>query len=182
MSQQTNSKVDGKSLRKRKKGSLTRKYICELYEAGFTIKEIAHFDGTTSIIINRILHEENITIKERGYDKGKYLYKHGIAKRALELGISLDQYSRLKVIQMLGSKCISCGETDTRVLQINHVTGHESKKENLKWKEKVDIILGGNEHKLDIRCANCNVLYEHEVGRRTSINICLLYTSPSPRD
>ena len=45
----------------------------------------------------------------------------------------------------LGGKCVNCGETDIRVLQINHINGRDNPE-------------------VDVRCANCNILYEYERG------------------
>lgn len=75
---------------------------------------------------------------------------------------------RLKVIKYLGGKCVGCGETDWRVLQTNHINGGGRKESYKKgcvgiWKE---IVNGEREGDFDLRCANCNVRYEYEKGRR----------------
>jgi hypothetical protein len=82
--------------------------------------------------------------------------------------------NRLKIIKILGGKCKKCGITDWRVLQINHINGGGRKELELNMnKFYKDILLKKrNIIDLDLRCANCNILYEYEVGRR-SINLTL---------
>lgn len=86
--------------------------------------------------------------------------------------IARASYQRLKlaVFKMLGERCVSCGNDDIRVLQINHREGGGRK----------DLIGSGKAMKFyrklrnkevpldlfDLRCANCNVIYEYEAGRR----------------
>src|SRR3990167_5542115 len=76
---------------------------------------------------------------------------------------------RLAVISRLGGKCVSCGITDPRILQINHKNGGGSR-ERAKltaWTLETSIV-NGDRHTddLDLRCANCNILYEYQTGRR----------------
>jgi hypothetical protein len=71
-----------------------------------------------------------------------------------------------KVVKLLGSKCVNCGITDIRVLQVNHrgSDGHapweRSSTKFFNWILKGKLPLQA----YDLRCANCNVLYEYEVG------------------
>ncbi len=77
-----------------------------------------------------------------------------------EYGRSL-RILREKAVEILGGKCVRCGETDVHVLQINHLdeTYHGMKKQSLYR----GIVRGTlDRSKLDIRCANHNVLYEYE--------------------
>ena len=72
-----------------------------------------------------------------------------------------------QTIVFLGGKCVECGETDLRVLQINHRNGGGTKENTTRgareiWKDVID----GKRNDVDVRCANCNILYEYEVGRR----------------
>ena len=74
---------------------------------------------------------------------------------------------RLEVIKTLGGKCVSCGNADPRVLQINHVNGGGSKDKSRGSRGIIPEILKGNRPgEFDLRCANCNILYEFEKGRR----------------
>jgi 5-methylcytosine-specific restriction endonuclease McrA len=76
---------------------------------------------------------------------------------------------RKKVIAILGGKCVRCGIDDWRVLQINHLNGGGTKELKSNYPEKmyIDIINGNRKtDDLDLRCANCNILYEYERGVR----------------
>lgn len=65
----------------------------------------------------------------------------------------------------LGNVCINCGEDNILVLQINHLNGNAEKENGIKFYEHIlDNIR--NTIDLDVRCANCNILYEYERGTR----------------
>lgn len=78
---------------------------------------------------------------------------------------------------------MNCGETDLRVLQINHINGEGWKKNNGIYKvhptTRYHQIANGiyNEAELDVRCANCNILYEYEIGHRKIYEL----TRPKPK-
>jgi hypothetical protein len=66
--------------------------------------------------------------------------------------------------------CINCGNDDIRVLTVNHKNGDGAKERNVS-KYRVsrlfrDIQKGRTISDLDVRCYNCNILYEYEQGRR----------------
>lgn len=76
-----------------------------------------------------------------------------------------------KIIDLLGGKCVSCGVTDKRVLQVNHKNGggcKEFKKigalvlynQILKGKRAID--------DLEVRCSNCNIIYRWRNQDRTT--------------
>ena len=79
---------------------------------------------------------------------------------------------KTQVIELLGGKCVGCGATDPRILTVNHKNGDGAKwrklnstkssynlyRRALKGKIPIDTI--------DLRCYNCNILYEYESGRR----------------
>lgn len=73
---------------------------------------------------------------------------------------------RQEVINKLGGKCINCGITDIKVLEINHVHGGGTKhlKKVGTTMHLYDIKSNRTNRKYDIRCANCNRLYEYERG------------------
>ncbi len=76
---------------------------------------------------------------------------------------------RQKVLELLGGECIKCGITDIRLLQINHKNGggFAERRKFGYWKVIRDILKGGRDTSdIDLRCANCNILYEYECGRR----------------
>ena len=73
-----------------------------------------------------------------------------------------------KAVSFLGGKCVKCGIDDLRVLQINHLRSRPPATERLRnrYVRFLKSILAGRTNGLEIRCANCNVLYEYEVGRK----------------
>jgi len=78
---------------------------------------------------------------------------------------------RLKVLQILGGKCVRCGNADLRVLQINHIAGggiKEYRALNGHLGKFYMAIVSGERRRddLNLLCANCNVLYEYERGNR----------------
>ena len=81
---------------------------------------------------------------------------------------------KLEAMSKLGDKCIKCGETDIRVLQIAHKgtkpLGSVRKRNNTKnagiylYKRIISGEVSNNE--VELLCSNCNILYEFEIGRR----------------
>ncbi len=71
---------------------------------------------------------------------------------------------RLQVIKALGGACKNCGITDIRLLQINHRKGGGTKDFGRDpVKAYRDIMRSRRDRtEFDIRCANCNILYEYE--------------------
>lgn len=72
---------------------------------------------------------------------------------------------------MLGGICKGCGCNDIRVLQINHVHGGGTRERlsmGLSGFKLIREIVAGRRgvDDLDIRCANCNIIFEYESGRR----------------
>lgn len=109
----------------------------------------------------------------RKYAKEMY-HKHRDKRLARQLRYQREYYwgLRKELVRKLGGKCVVCGITDIRVLQVNHLNGGGKKEfRNSHNKDYTtflrDVVRGvrGIED-LDLRCANHNVLYEYEVGRR----------------
>jgi len=76
---------------------------------------------------------------------------------------------KLKVIKLLGGRCRNCNLADARVLQVNHLNGGGTKERAFRGSNKFYLgILSGERGvgDLELLCANCNILYEYEVGRR----------------
>jgi len=61
-----------------------------------------------------------------------------------------------------------CGETDRRVLQVNHLNGGGAKelRSGSLRAQFYRAILDGKRADVDLRCANCNIRYEYERGAR----------------
>ena len=74
---------------------------------------------------------------------------------------------RIAVVRAMGGHCVICGETDWRVLQINHLDGDVDHEMYNSTKVYRDLLAGRRSIQgLDLRCANCNLLYEYERGTR----------------
>lgn len=74
-----------------------------------------------------------------------------------------------KLCEILGNKCVRCGITDIRILTINHLDGNgKAHKEKLGrgYMFYQKLIENPEERKrVELRCMNCNILYEYERGR-----------------
>jgi hypothetical protein len=82
---------------------------------------------------------------------------------------AINRLWRLKIaaIEQLGGKCAGCGTTDMRVLQINHLNGRGDVEDRFGAEIYAPIVAGTRTtDDLDVRCANCNVIYEYERGNR----------------
>lgn len=77
---------------------------------------------------------------------------------------------RRRVIELLGGKCRKCGEDDIRVLQINHCDSNAKgdREEYAYWTSFYRAIENGQRDSsdLEVLCANCNIIYEYEIGHR----------------
>lgn len=74
---------------------------------------------------------------------------------------------RARVLQALGGKCASCGISDERVLQIDHVNGggnKEYKREGNHDYSYYRRILEKNCEGYQLLCANCNWIKRYENG------------------
>ncbi len=76
---------------------------------------------------------------------------------------------RLKAILKLGGVCVVCGITDIRILTINHLEGRNYRTTVDKNDTFYHRILNGKRdlEDLEVRCYNCNALYEFEMGYRS---------------
>lgn len=97
-----------------------------------------------------------------------YHLKRKASRQKLQTPKNRYWRAKLDVIELLGGKC-RCGNTDPRVLQINHINGGGTKERQITHLDEFrrDILAGRRSiNDLEILCANCNILYEFEVGRR----------------
>lgn len=71
---------------------------------------------------------------------------------------------RLQVIQKLGGKCVECGFSDVRALQIDHLEGNGSKLNRSQnwWSRYKEILAGTHKIKVQLLCANCNWIKRYE--------------------
>jgi len=122
--------------------------------------------------------EYRIKNKERDREKIKIYQHRAYLKRVGELkghpkkekhwnwkgGVTPKEYLRKirkKVIEALGNKCIKCGFSDYRALQIDHINGggNKERKEmsfNQKFHNHVLSSIIKDEKKYQLLCANCN--------------------------
>jgi len=73
---------------------------------------------------------------------------------------------RMKIIELLGGKCVRCGFIDWRALQIDHVNGNGQKdiraqNSILYYKRVLRRILEGSKD-YQLLCANCNWIKRYE--------------------
>lgn len=78
---------------------------------------------------------------------------------------------RTQVIQILGGVCKGCGISDIRLLQINHRNGGGTKDFGHDPVNAYrDIVKGRRDRsEFDVRCANCNILYDYERKTRGAL-------------
>ena len=149
------------------KGHLTREQIIRLYSVTKTSpSKIAKADGTSVVIINRILRKARVAVWPQSiFTKSSY------DAQARDLNVSVDTFRRFLAMSKLGMSCVKCGEDDPRLLQLNHLT---DKCGALRIHEFLSIIQNGSTTH-DVRCANCNILYEYERGRRRHIPMDIMH-------
>lgn len=79
------------------------------------------------------------------------------------------QKAKMEAMEALGCRCVRCGFTDTRALQIDHVYGGGNREEALRkrgtkfYRQVRDEALAGSP-KYQLLCANCNWIKRHENG------------------
>lgn len=73
---------------------------------------------------------------------------------------------RSKALELLGNKCVRCGFSDARALQIDHVNGggKQEYKEVGTYRICLNVINGIDGYQL--LCANCNWIKRHEEGEQ----------------
>jgi len=80
---------------------------------------------------------------------------------------SIESYQRLrrKTLKKLGNKCVRCGFSDSRALQIDHVNGEGAKeREELCCSPYLKKVLADTEGNYQLLCANCNMIKREENG------------------
>jgi len=117
------------------------------------------------------LHKEKIKKRNRNWFKNHpdYLKNHSKSERGKAAKRRYIKKLHDKVIDFLGGKCVRCGIVDKRILQINHKEGKGGKEfKKISPLKLYGMILRGERpiDDLEVRCANCNIIYEYESGRR----------------
>ena len=74
---------------------------------------------------------------------------------------------RKDIINLLGGKCIICGTTDLRLLNLNHKNGGGTTDRGHRINVYRELRKGiRDKDDYDVRCFNCNILYDYERGIR----------------
>ena len=98
---------------------------------------------------------------EAGYYKRYYISEKG-QRRLLRNRCSV---LKNKILEKLGKKCVKCGFSDWRALQIDHISGG-GKKEIKSFKNNhrsyYNSVLKDTTGKYQILCANCNWIKRYE--------------------
>lgn len=104
--------------------------------------------------------------RERNPDAAKRRYWANVEANAERNRATLFRLKG-RAILLMGGKCCCCDCDDIRVLHINHKNGRPEKEHKMGQGTYKAIIDGRRKtDDLDIRCANCNVIYEYERGNR----------------
>lgn len=149
----------------RTKGKLTKEQIVDLY-ATYSVNAIAEMDGTSRTVILRILHAADVDMRPRGHNDVRVApVLHGHCRDAATFGMTPVRYVRLRAIQQLGGACDDCGETDLRVLDINHINGEgAARSANELYCQCLKVLDGEDTPNLQVLCCNCNRIHEYERG------------------
>lgn len=96
-------------------------------------------------------------LRKRQYEKD--YYENHLEIRKLQK-LQTRRKLRMKIIVLLGGKCIQCGESDVRCLQIDHINGGGGKERKSlsvwKYYQKVLESVKMNKREYQCLCANCN--------------------------
>lgn len=120
-----------------------------------------------------LINKDKIDKKNKQY---RLINKDNLNKQCRQY----DNDLRLNILKRLGNKCIKCGITDFRVLQIDHINGGGVKEIKLYQRQSVYYknLLKLSEYELKVKyqllCANCNWIkrYENNEYRNIKINEC----------
>jgi hypothetical protein len=116
--------------------SIREKEILDMLNAGKTYQEIGDYLGITRQRVHQILRRPL-------YSRASNLHERAVTK--------------------LGGKCVKCGFSDVRALQIDHVNGGGGKEiRSIGVKKMYSLAIRDSEHKYQLLCANCNWIKRHE--------------------
>jgi len=78
-----------------------------------------------------------------------------------------------KIIEKLGGKCVKCGFSDSRALQIDHINGYGTKERATMGRRRylLTVLTSEEKGKYQLLCANCNWIkrFENNENRRAKI-------------
>lgn len=105
---------------------------------------------------DRSENEERYRLEDKEY------YERHKVQRIKDMTISRNNF-RLKAIELLGNKCINCGESDWRCLQFDHINGGGTKEHSKICRSKfLHNIINGTRRDIQLLCANCNWKKKYE--------------------
>lgn len=126
--------------------------ICTMRRRGMKFREIGE-----------ILNVDIVTVQK--------VFRLGIEGAKRENATSVrkwDQKRRKDVLEKMGGKCVRCGFSDFRALQIDHINGGGTKerKKGLYWIHKKIMAMSEDEisKEYQLLCANCNWIKKFENG------------------
>ena len=85
------------------------------------------------------------------------------APKVFMAGTYWKRQQKFKVIKFLGGKCIRCGFSDWRALQVDHVNGGGSHESTNSY-EFLSRVLQEGAKEFQLLCANCNSIKRIENG------------------
>jgi hypothetical protein len=107
--------------------------------------------------------KRNKTLKRKDWQKR---FREKNIERIRKNNDKYNHNARQQVIDLLGGKCIRCGFSDIRALQVDHINGggyRELKNHNSKERLRMVVeSVGNKENKYQLLCANCNWIKRFE--------------------
>ena len=79
------------------------------------------------------------------------------------------QRMRIDLIQKMGGKCIKCGFSDWRTLQIDHVNSDGFKEPKGGWLQYRKKVLADKKNKYQLLCSNCNWIKRYENNEHSNL-------------
>jgi len=99
----------------------------------------------------------------------RYYNRHKDKMEFKERCRSYNRKTRIFVIEKMGGKCVKCGFSDWRALQIDHINGGGKKEIETKWKSSHklyryirDAPIEEIKKEYQLLCANCNCIKRYE--------------------
>jgi hypothetical protein len=73
---------------------------------------------------------------------------------------------RVEIIRLLGGKCVKCGFSDIRALQIDHLNGggckeYQAARNSYDYYRKILEKVKAGSKEYQVLCANCNTIKKH---------------------
>lgn len=102
--------------------------------------------------------------KPRDKNYFKEYYRENNLRRRKEFKLYYDNI-RQSLLVLLGNKCVKCGFSDPRALQVDHINGGgsiEKKKTTRTFSKMIIESVLKEENKYQLLCANCNWIKRYE--------------------